>query len=399
MTPAVHINLISTIPSELCSSDSTGYNVCAPGAPVPIHWTVRNRPESSTVPINGGWRDCKVWHHDGYEISRSTGTIRRRITYPGGTYWTEKTWKNGSFWSFTPELPPAPGLNLKNRLEVKALNKLKNQDIHLGNFIAQSRQTVNLVGGFAWKAAHDVTRFQRQFPKDWETVKRIQTGSLLKKYWSLIPSRWLALQYGWIPLMSDVIGSCAALDKAAREPGGVFSVSASYDEEFNPVRRWLAASGSSYVDIENKGKHAATIRLWYELMNPVLAELSSLGLINPLECLWEVARYSFILDWVLPIGEWLSALTGDVGYQFKGGHYSVLSKGRYRVVKSFLEDNTVSGARTQVQGDIVTPAGENFLFNRTCYLSSPVPGVYVKNPVSLAHLANGLSLLASALQR
>ena len=40
--------------------------------------------------------------------------------------------------------------------------------------------------------------------------------------------------------------------------------------------------------------------------------------------------------------------------------------------------------------------GYSMNFIRSCYGSTPVPGLYVKNPLSLRHVLNGLALLVQA---
>jgi hypothetical protein len=136
------------------------------------------------------------------------------------------------------------------------------------------------------------------------------------------------------------------------------------------------------------------------LSNPKLAELSSLGLINPLEIVWEVLRYSFVVDWFLPVGEWLGSLTADVGYTFYGGSLSKISR-MVEVPYTFqIEDVTYGGIRTRViNGTSFNCHAESYNFVRTCYGSSPVPGLHFKNPLSALHMMNGLSLLVQAFKR
>jgi hypothetical protein len=133
--------------------------------------------------------------------------------------------------------------------------------------------------------------------------------------------------------------------------------------------------------------------MYYALSDATLAEFSSLGLINPLEIVWELLPYSFVVDWFLPIGNWLSSMTADAGFTFQGGSLSCMSKVKSDGVKDVVWLNHPTA---QASGATPVLTGQSFNFVRTCYASSPVPGLYFKNPLSATHIANAMALLALA---
>ena len=145
-----------------------------------------------------------------------------------------------------------------------------------------------------------------------------------------------------------------------------------------------------------ESERSVHVSLVYKVTNPKLAELSSLGLVNPLEIVWETTRYSFVVDWFLPIGPWLSALTADVGLSFVTGSQtkrSRLTAGSYSIDRSlFNQSYWLEG------GEPSGPSYSGYSMNiiRSCFGSTPVPGLYVKNPLSLRHVLNGLALLVQA---
>jgi hypothetical protein len=282
-----------------------------------------------------------------------------------------------------------------NEAEIKALNRLKNQNLHLGNFLAEADKTIKMVESGAKSIALQVTNYRKRYPFQWLLVKRWQTGGLAKKFWRCIPDSWLQLQYGWIPLMSDIMGALEELNKSS--PGDLlFSVVGKSKSEDSDLRKLFGMETSSYCILRTKIHEKCKVKLWYKLNNPTLAELSSLGLINPAEIVWEVMRYSFVVDWFLPVGSWLSALTADLGYSFKGG-----SRGQHllisdEVIGEHWEPPGDGTIQTFVDGDPFSVKGAWKLFERHCYDRSPVPGVYVKNPLSARHVANAIALLAQA---
>jgi hypothetical protein len=278
-----------------------------------------------------------------------------------------------------------------NKALVKALNRLKDQEFHLGNFLAEGQQVVDLVGGTAKSIAQSVLHFRRRNPKQvWDLIKSYERGNLPRHLWRCIPNSWLQLQYGWIPLMSDVEGAANHLARLSIEQKPLVFTrgSAKIEEEQDcPIASIYSVNSAVATWVVTR---KAMVNLVYGLETPALVQLSQLGLINPAEIVWEITRYSFVVDWFVPIGGWLSSLTGDVGYNFVTGGLSRKTLARF---KSSHVTRTSSDAKN-VEAPEFTGTIDNFA--RGCYTSSPVPGLYVKSPISLKHAANGIALLVQA---
>lgn len=71
--------------------------------------------------------------------------------------------------------------------------------------------------------------------------------------------------------------------------------------------------------ITRKGGYSQTIKLQADLVitNPNLAMISQFGLANPLAIAWELVPFSFVLDWFVNVGDYLSSLTDFVGVELK----------------------------------------------------------------------------------
>lgn len=50
--------------------------------------------------------------------------------------------------------------------------------------------------------------------------------------------------------------------------------------------------------------------------NPNLALANQLGFVNPATVAWELVPFSFLVDWFVPVGRFLSTWTDFAGYQF-----------------------------------------------------------------------------------
>jgi len=356
-------------------------------------WHDDVRPASGNATVSNGFRLCRGWSHSGRDITLAASGGSWTAYYTTGLVVHRDI--TGGYWSSVPPTPIATSGNMINATLVKALNKVKSQDLHLGNFLAEGNKTVAMLASTASTILSGVRQFKRRFPLDWQIVRRVQRGGLRKQDWCLIPNSWLQLQYGWIPLMSDLYGGLNHLYRRSRfevpfvrghatSQDVVLSTSGA-DGQVGDI--WRAA-----VEWEHQRK--CTVVLYYKITNPQLAELSSLGLINPVEIVWELLPYSFVVDWLVPIGSWLSALTADIGMSFLTGSQSTKTKMRFKGSRFTVFPGNV----THIDGapSLPTFGGTGQAFARTCYTSSPVPGLYVKSPISLKHAANSLALLAQA---
>lgn len=115
---------------------------------------------------------------------------------------------------------------------------------------------------------------------------------------------WLEYHLGWKPLIGDIHSALDVLQRG-----------------FPPFRVTGRARGY-------KSKVAAntSTRYWFQEQNlrvqlkatvnvsdPNLWQANQLGLINPAVVLWELVPFSFIVDWFLPVGDFLSQYTDFVG--------------------------------------------------------------------------------------
>lgn len=396
-TPAKNVSTFNTSTGTTCTQQLFPGNhakICSSSPAFASSWTKDIRPASGNAGRVGGFRLCRPFNHLIGTIHKVPNSVDYTITYTSGGTKVSKQYYNGSAWrsGTTPPTPIMPSTNFKNRVEVEALNKLKEQEIHLGNFFAEINQTIRLFTGHTTKMAQSVSTYRNRFPAEWELVKRTEVGGLRKNQWCDIPGSWLQVQYGWRPLLSDIYGAIQHLANRGRKRLPIIEVSKTRKDTTTSITTAVGPDGYESM-IQWQHEWMTKVGFVYRLNDPVAHELSSLGLINPLEIVWEVMRYSFLVDWVLPVGSWLSAWTADVGLQFLTGTQSNTSTMTFK--ESSISSLPSSGA---VSGGISTPSytGSHKNFVRSCYAGTPVPGLYVKNPLSWEHAANAVALLIQA---
>jgi len=198
--------------------------------------------------------------------------------------------------ALTPETPIS-------KLDLEAQSRLvaaiRGHSFNLAVNAAQSKQLVDMVIGNLGKLGRSILALKHG---DFATAAR-QLGarprvSRLKP--SDIPGRWLELQYGWLPSLSDTYEAAKAYEVLTKDPR-VSNVRASAKDTdvFNTVTGGFAKS---------QLRMNRRVIYNYELTEQLPAS-RSLGLSDPLSVIWEIIPYSFVVDWFIPIGTYLDTLS------------------------------------------------------------------------------------------
>lgn len=133
-------------------------------------------------------------------------------------------------------------------------------------------------------------------------------------------SMWLELHFGWMPIISDIYSIIEYINDVTKDiypdKAQWFSfsgyASGKYSGQFSTseLDYWLEMrdcqlSGSS----EWRVAYTATLTL----EDPLVDTLNTLGLVNPGSVAWELVPFSFVLDWFVPIGDWIESFTAHAG--------------------------------------------------------------------------------------
>jgi hypothetical protein len=202
---------------------------------------------------------------------------------------------------------------------------------------------------------------------------------------------WLEYNYAWKPLFNEAYGLYELLTEQLKPALLVHaSRTISWPFEFHDVRlkgaNWYNQSGS----YSGKVKTESTVRLTGRIDNDFLRTASA-GFTNPAAIAWELVPYSFVIDWSLPIGNYLQAATATQGLAFVWGsstqRYQAFGKAR---IFCDGDPNDIWNFRTVVEG-----SAEMFKFGmqRVPLSGWPSPVLYAKSPLSSSHALSALALL------
>lgn len=341
-----------------------------------------------------GWRSPSSFiHYNELQARRAPNAISVHFHYtdPVSHNFVDR-YANGSYcsnldWNIDY---PFPTPNQKAKVVSDVLNKLIDQKVNLAQEFVQTRKTADLFSSLARSLYDGIESLRhRQLPDFRGNGLRKASGAFLE------------LVYGVRPLLSDIYGS---IDKINESNSGGRAFTVSVNGQFLGTSVGARLFNSSYViaAINDVSTARYKLALSYFMNAPVLASLSSTGILNPAYVLWQELPWTFVVDQAINVGSYLNALTADYGFTFKGGSESTTINGVSRIA-SLLPNMAASGLPVGAYG-IVENATSGVVnrinaTNRTALTSTPVPSLYVKNPLSTLHVAEDLALMYQQLSK
>lgn len=264
------------------------------------------------------------------------------------------------------------------KLRRKIHQKLKNQTVHIGNIIAERKQTMDLVQSSV-KRILDLIKLKKNIFK---------AAASYAKNPKQIASDVLAFKFGVEPLMNDIQKFAQYLDKDSDNHVVVVRANTGSKHAI-PVK-----VSTSQLTFEGFVEISYTVKCVVD--NPALRTLSEFGMVNPLEILWEVTPWSFVVDWFLPVGDWISNKTSDLGLTFKTGTRKIKLVGSF-TTNVLPQSGSAAPPMTGVvdESNVISFVGE--VIDRSVLTDIPdLPPVKFKNPLSWSH---GIESVALAVQR
>jgi hypothetical protein len=285
-----------------------------------------------------------------------------------------------------PEVAPAW---MRDQALIEARLSMKDKAPQLGQAFAERNQTARLLGDTATRLAKAYRALRRRRFRDCLD----QLGISSHKFRKGSPvNQWLELQYGWKPLLGDVYDATEALAKRPSSDWRVTGKGSSL-QKISVTKEVSPGTGGGLARAE--GMIGYFVRIDAVPENDLLLAFSSMGLTNPLNLAWELLPFSFVIDWALPIGDYLSSLDAMLGYSNCTASESSITRCKWDVNGLDYRLET-SDWLDEWKNDYHATKSEVNLSRLSFNEGVPLPTLpRLKDPVSLGHMANGLSLLAS----
>lgn len=319
---------------------------------------------------------------------------------------------------------------LNHDIDSKLLRKLKDESVNLAVLTAERGQTIRMLSDTVQRTAKAVIalkkgnfvsacdalgvlprkrahrRFNRQvrdarsgkwIPKFGDSRVRAQPEIIVdtaEMQQRAIANGWLELQYGWKPLFSDLYGACDALSRRYANQTKFKVARASATRKITLDTSTPVTGGVQRNCIVQSYTVKKQVR--YSVTTSSLSTMGQLGITNPLLLAWELVPFSFVVDWFLPVGNFLGTLDATIGLTFQAGFTTVFDKRSQAVTRRY----TTGSPYTSGQSVDVTQTSDCVYCTRTLLGSFPTPHIPTfRNPLSAGHVANGLALLTQLFKR
>jgi len=262
----------------------------------------------------------------------------------------------------------------------RVLNRIKNQQINVPQDIGERMQTLRLLkttvqrlamAAIAFKqgqlskavsilgSAQPSRRFKRRYkrlqlrPSQTFGSTRRKKGKLVRRYElrenggsvfspSNFASLWLEFQYGWRPLVGSVQGAIQTYQESL-EKGQLVKVQSyvreTYDRTVNSTTNFNSFNRAHHVN-KTTGTYKVAYTIYYKLVNSGSHDLAVTGFSNPLNLGWELIPFSFVADWFVGIGNYLSSLDATLGLAFEKGCRTVSDRSQSIKTTTFETDYT-----------------------------------------------------------
>lgn len=277
--------------------------------------------------------------------------------------------------------------NLRNRIQSQAKNKARNTKFDLAESLAGIDKTVIMVASrmrqvlYAWRAAKNGNyglAYRWLFSKSPKRVRRHLTPAEI----------WLELIYGWFPLLNDIQAGVKLVNEKLKDPSSTLTVTRRGTDGL-PFTGTSWTSLWSGVRVEHNLTTNVETKYVFRVADQTAATLTKYSLDNPLYSVWVILPYSFVVDWLVPVGEWLQGVTGTLGLQFISGYTSTLTGGEVSI-----EADKYGNSNTVVRRESAK-AGWRFVeLDREVHTSFPSTIPYYRFPFSNAQrLVSAVALL------
>lgn len=311
-TPEQNLNLASFhIEDYKVVFRPTGQVVSQGTATHPFHYRRYQRPQSSSSPVRPDkTRRPTNWETNWRNVREPLGSFTQKDTEFAIIQSTGQVLHDS-----VPEAVISDSLEaLLQNARLAALAQAVEKSTQLNAALAQCRDTVALARRYVTGVSGGLLSAWNRARRQWEpgdlapaTLAEAVRG-LTQKHWREYPNEYLAYLYGVAPLGDDLANG---LDRLSSYRLKGYSLSMLLKKTLRTretrVEQWNAYCGQGVNPVTATVDRQLIARAVYRFDVPSWY-LDTSPTLSPFSTAWELTRYSFVLDWFLPVGSWLQAL-------------------------------------------------------------------------------------------
>lgn len=226
--------------------------------------------------------------------------------------------------------------NVVNHSAMKALNSLKGSSFNAVVTAAELGQTVSMIASFARSASDAIIGLRRgnihaaAAALGCKPLGRRARAKFRREYTydqsKAVANGWLAYKYGWMPLLQDVRSAAELASSRITLPppqrvSAQHTLSMADSADFEGGWHWYGRNGPTKTVTSRINTSCRTTFVFRQSGTPQLP--TALGLTNPALVAWELVPLSFVVDWVLPVGDYLNSLDATIGWDLVRGFQTI----------------------------------------------------------------------------
>lgn len=289
------------------------------------------------------------------------------------------------------------------RLHVEMMKTIGNQKFSMGQALLEANKSVNMIARSASTLQRALLNASR---KNWTGVAKALgvKPKRLGDSGKTTAGGWLAYSFGWTPVVQDLANAALFLGGHFDEsnPPLIFARSRATDSKTVKSSDSVGTTTGGgtltvFFDDTIEKREDLKCSLYYKVDIASLRELARYGLVG-LSTPWALLPSSYLVDWILPIGDVLAAMDATAGLSFYAG-----SDTRYKSITGTrtMTSMTMSGSTPEFNkcaGSVDWLPSKVFDMSRNTYASSPlVYPAYIKNPLDPWKAVTSIALLRSRL--
>jgi hypothetical protein len=254
-----------------------------------------------------------------------------------------------------------------NRAYEKLISKM-HKSVSLGMALAERAEAVSMITKRAETLANAYRALRKGQFRKFLTLLDVPPK---KKHRGLVQVRskqasglWLEYWFGWSPFVQDIYDGIQLIDSPypASRVTGVGVENLTGQNRFQPYNMTAIVKCGAYVEVDNE----------------MLYRANQFGVSNPALIAWELVPFSFLVDWFIPVGNYLRSSTDFVGLSIRDPYTTKYLKG--------------SGNYCGYWGEVLASADATYV-ERSQGLPGPVVTLDLPNGLSITRGATAISLV------
>lgn len=205
---------------------------------------------------------------------------------------------------------------VRNQVLNQLIQRIKNQNVNLAVSLAEYRSTANTVADLARNISRVIVQPKARLGL--YLAKKLQNG-MPHTFWRTRVKRlrsrrerdavnsFLAYSYGLRPIMSDIHGSLKSLNETLAD---------GYEQRVRLSLTKSTTNRVTYPEVACEGTLKTSFKVDCKyVVNANVQRLAQVGITNPASAAYELIPYSFVFDWVIPVGDYLASLDASIGIE------------------------------------------------------------------------------------